>query len=86
MTRKVAIRFALISAILFISLVMVYAETASDTNKSLMEGQNITPNQTMNKTINQTLNQTINQTTNTTADMANVFGKVKGDAPGEGDR
>ncbi len=86
MTSKVAIRFALISAILFISLAMVFAETASDTNKSLIEGQNVTLNQTLNQTINQTLNQTINQTMNNTQDVANVFEKVKGDAPSEGDR
>ncbi len=79
MTSKVAIRFALISVILFISLAMVFAETTNQNNKSLMARQNVTLNQTMNETINQTLNETINQTTNTTQDVASIFKKVKGE-------
>ena len=65
---------------------MVFAETTSQTNKSLMAGQNVTLNQTMNETINQTLNETINQTMNVTQDVANTFKKVKGVPPDEKDR
>jgi hypothetical protein len=81
MRSNMVVRFALISTILFISLAIVFAETISQTNKSLMAGQNETLNQTMNETINQTLNETINDTTNTTQDMTNTFKKVKGIPP-----
>jgi Flp pilus assembly protein TadD len=78
MRNKMVVWFALISAILFISLATVVAETTSQTNMSLMEGQNATLNQTMNETRNQTLNESIKQTTNMTPDLANTFQKVKG--------
>ncbi|MCX6674337.1 MAG: hypothetical protein NTY37_11240 [Methanothrix sp.] len=86
MRSKMAMRFALISAIFFISLAMVFAETTSQTDQSLMAGQNATLNQTMNETINQTLNETINQTTNMTPDLANIFKKVKGIPMNESER
>jgi hypothetical protein len=87
MNSKKAVRFALISAIFFISLSMVLAETTIQTDKSLVAGQNATLNQTMNATINQTLNDTINQTTNITPDLANPFKKIKGGTtPDEDDR
>jgi peptidoglycan hydrolase CwlO-like protein len=74
MRSKMAMRFALISAIFFISLAMVFAETTSQTDQSLMAGQNAT------------LNETINQTTNMTPDLANIFKKVKGIPVNESER
>lgn len=85
MRDKTAVRFALTSAILFISLAMVFAETTSQTNMSLMAGQNATQNQTMNGTMNQTLNESIKQTTNMTPDLANTFQKIKGGTPPDED-
>ncbi len=77
MKSKIALYSVVITAILFISFAVVFAESAG--NSGVMAKQNATANQSINATaVNQTINQTVNKIS-LMQDIKNIFAKVRGD-------